>query len=498
MSGKDHGPKTAGLCGHCGSRERNRYFRGKLLTVADYEVEQGYMIGSRRLLNRVITDWGVASGFGLRFEEGRLAVGPGVALDRCGRELVACDRTVLACGRDALWLKQGECGYEAEDPPRPPEPRAQADRARRYLLSAHYAEAAAEGVRVDDGCGGGTCEANHLCETVVYSLTPVEHCPDGLADCRPPLFPDLPCVGKAGPAEAAPIPEHRPPLAELGDRGPQARLCAWSQDRLGGFDPCRLGRLGRAGGVAVDLDAGVPLACVLVGFDECGEAVIVEVEEECRPRRLAPTNRALFDLVRGCDLVRIKDVGWREWLEPPFRGPFSRFAKMFDKPPARQGKARRRPGDSHFWLCFTGPVRAESLTPDVFAMTLLQRDENEAVLDVRRVPIDAVAIAPTSEGDPAGTTRSCRAMIRAAFVHGEIDAQTADDDDDATGFDRETGVEIEVRCDFIVDHLGQMVAGGGRFPPSRGTVPGGRFLSAFTVVPDGDWAKQQAAKSTDQ
>ena len=30
----------------------------------------------------------------------------------------------------------------------------------------------------------------------------------------------------------------------------------------------------------------------------------------------------------------------------------------------------------------------------------------------------------------------------------------------------------------------QEVAGGGRFVPSRGTVPGGRFLSSFLVEPD--------------
>ena len=141
-------------------------------------------------------------------------------------------------------------------------------------------------------------------------------------------------------------------------------------------------------------------------------------------------------------------------------------------------------------MCFSGPVQVASLTPDVFTMTLIQRDTNEAVGNMVRVPIQALAIAPTSAGDPPGTTRSFRPLVNSRFWEGEINT------DDDSGFDRVTPVEIEVRCDFIVDHLGQMVAGGGRFPPSRGTVPGGRFLSSFTVVPDKDWpAKPQSIES---
>ena len=44
MSCDEKSPKIAGHCGPCSPATRNRYFRGKLLTVSDYQAEQRYMI----------------------------------------------------------------------------------------------------------------------------------------------------------------------------------------------------------------------------------------------------------------------------------------------------------------------------------------------------------------------------------------------------------------------------------------------------------------------
>ena len=170
----------------------------------------------------------------------------------------------------------------------------------------------------------------------------------------------------------------------------------------------------RVGELQVDLDAGVPLACVTIGY-RCGEAYIAAVVETCRSRRLARPNEALFDLIRGCDLVRIQDVGWSAWLKPPFSSSFGEFARMFQRPPPRRGREPREPADTGFWVCFSGPVQVASLTPDVFTMTLIQRDTNEAVGNMVRVPIQALAIAPTSAGDPPGTTRSFRPLVNSRF-----------------------------------------------------------------------------------
>ena len=109
-----------------------------------------------------------------------------------------------------------------------------------YLLAAHYAECPIDGVRVDDGCGAATCEANHVCENVVYSLTPVADCPPGLPDCREPLF-RLARVHRQRwkPPVAEPLPTALPYGAPAHDRGTQDRLCAWSEDWLASSDPSR-------------------------------------------------------------------------------------------------------------------------------------------------------------------------------------------------------------------------------------------------------------------
>src|SRR4051812_19911161 len=106
MDCDNESPKVAGRCGPRSPATRNRYFRGKLLTVSDYQAEQGYMIDRRRLVNRAMLGWGVVSGFALelREQERSLRVGAGVALDPCGRELVACEGVAISTPGDVLWL----------------------------------------------------------------------------------------------------------------------------------------------------------------------------------------------------------------------------------------------------------------------------------------------------------------------------------------------------------------------------------------------------------
>ena len=69
--------------------ERNRYFYGKLLTVRDFEVEQRYHSGKRKLLNRLIHGAGVVCGLGVTAsDESTLMIESGMALDYQGREIV--------------------------------------------------------------------------------------------------------------------------------------------------------------------------------------------------------------------------------------------------------------------------------------------------------------------------------------------------------------------------------------------------------------------------
>src|SRR5262245_2478672 len=89
---------------HCDSGRRNRYYPNKRITPDTYEVEQDYQLQRRRLLNRAIHGWGVVYGFCLGVGdadrcgddgERQLAVGSGLALDPCGRELVQAKRVLL-------------------------------------------------------------------------------------------------------------------------------------------------------------------------------------------------------------------------------------------------------------------------------------------------------------------------------------------------------------------------------------------------------------------
>jgi hypothetical protein len=107
--------------------ERNRYFYGKLMDTYHFELEQEYFNAKRRLLNRLVTGFGVVCGLDVetvcRDGQWWIIVKPGVAIDRCGREIIvpeeansilrppipAYDRSKI---RNASW-KRGEAGRHA-------------------------------------------------------------------------------------------------------------------------------------------------------------------------------------------------------------------------------------------------------------------------------------------------------------------------------------------------------------------------------------------------
>jgi hypothetical protein len=70
--------------------KRNNFFSGKILTPADFQIEQNYFITKQRLINRTLFGMGVVSG--LEVTAGKLAgiirVSEGFALDGYGREIV--------------------------------------------------------------------------------------------------------------------------------------------------------------------------------------------------------------------------------------------------------------------------------------------------------------------------------------------------------------------------------------------------------------------------
>lgn len=75
---------------------RNRYFYGKLLDVAQFDIEQSYMNGKRWLLNRLVSGYGVICGLNVQLgpDNQSIVVTPGLAIDKCGHEIMVCQPSV--------------------------------------------------------------------------------------------------------------------------------------------------------------------------------------------------------------------------------------------------------------------------------------------------------------------------------------------------------------------------------------------------------------------
>jgi hypothetical protein len=351
--------------------ERNRYFRHKEMRVRDFDIEQRYGIGRRRLLTRAIAGWGVAFGFELGFEEKadsttrQLSCGKGLAIDQRGRELHRSASGPLVCKDIVL-----DDNLKATKPSTPVT----------CLLQAHYCERKTDPLRTSGSCDCGEEEWNHVCEDVIFSLKLLgdQTCPSSEDFCiacecptREPFSePNVSADGGGGadgvdganaanaagaadppivanvadpaiPANAAEAKDavqnvsdsmstntstagglnlhpSNPTYANDHDRGPHSRLCEWQTGKAGKIIPADDGKPPSCLAGCVSWEDGVALACVKVHFDACNHPVFDEIVDACTPRRLLKTNDLLFDLIRGCDLTRILHVSW---LDEAARSP---------------------------------------------------------------------------------------------------------------------------------------------------------------------------------
>jgi hypothetical protein len=224
--------------------------------------------------------------------------------------------------------------------------------------------------------------------------------------------------------------------------------------------------------------------------------VCFDVEEECN--KLGFTE--IQQIVRGCELTRIKDIGWRNWHDDPTviigRRPFYyMFVKPvdasvppdpnpdeYDEDEEPADRPMYPPVDTRFWVCLTAPVQIASLTRDVISITLLQPASKEAVGNMVRVPIAGIWHEQTRDGDPPGTTRGFRPFVTYQFWAGELKGGAR------SGFGSETLVEIRVHGDRIIDWAGRPIDANGivhHLPTGNGT-PGGEFLSSWRVKKGGN------------
>ena len=457
----------------CDSGRRNRFYPNKRTTPDTWSVEQDYHQERRRLLNRAIHGWGVVYGFGLALVDDdrcsgdggkRLAISQGLALDPCGRELLQVGKGLLEV---ADLLAFDAAGKYLEPPERRPGGRdarlagpVEAGESC-FLLRAHYAERLIAPVAVRDPCQCEGQEWDQVCETVRYSLMPID-----CAACCGAAACELTCDCSRGPC--CPADKHEP-----APRGGCRCLC----EHLLELDPtpecCSTTSIGK--GQRTDLRHGVPLACLKLGRDDCGDPTFLEVVDVCGPRRLVKRNDLLFDLIRGCDLTHISSISWAEWHRNR-NGlvGFEAFRTKFGTPitPVLPGTADKNRTD--FRIEFSRPVDVATIKPDCFTMTLIARTDEDGWGRTLRVPIVDVEV---DEAGHAGYSTSARILVDARWAKGALD--------DISVFGSGiTRFEIAVRGDYLLDCNGQMIDANARglqgAPTGNGT-PGDTFYSTFLV-----------------
>jgi hypothetical protein len=86
--------------------ERTNFFFGQMLSVADLEREQRYLIGRQRRHCRFAHGWGVLHGLEVRLDGNDVLVSPGMAIDCEGNqvELMALQRVGIAGTAPALFV----------------------------------------------------------------------------------------------------------------------------------------------------------------------------------------------------------------------------------------------------------------------------------------------------------------------------------------------------------------------------------------------------------
>ncbi len=103
---------------------RNRYFVGKPLDASDFTEEQDYLLGKDQLGNRTLHGWGVVSGLEVVPGDGgsEIVIGPGLAIDGWGREIVIPTERRLEIAVGARSWVTLRIGYEETDQDPMPSP----------------------------------------------------------------------------------------------------------------------------------------------------------------------------------------------------------------------------------------------------------------------------------------------------------------------------------------------------------------------------------------
>jgi len=446
---------------------RNNYFVGKRLSPDALRVEQTYLNERRHLLNRAVHGWGVVYGYpvtsGAGDSAGRIVIGPGLALDRVGRELLRVDAGPLALD-EVIGLDEKGAPY-----PRGCKDAVPPWRKGCWLLSVHYAEQDVGRVDVHDPCRCERHQWDHVCETVRFSLRQVD-----CAECCKPPECELHCeCGRGHCCDELRKEERGHETKNPVLRGGCQCLCEHLTHLRPGAECQALTEIVEpCGRVRVDLHNGVPLACVGLTREGCEDWKFDQWIEACGPRRLVKRNDLLFDLIQGCDLTRIVKTGWWAFHRKVDAVTWDEFAKSWGKPD-KGGESQA----TLYWVEFSRPVRASTIRTDCIAITVIAPEQEGGWGQVLRVPITEVR--PLVPSGPPDHVLRAQVFVDAGWVSDAIVSHK-----NIFNY-QQTLVEVEVRGDFIIDCNGQAVdaepVGTLAVPTGNGT-PGGRYLSTFRVA----------------
>jgi hypothetical protein len=144
--------------------DRTRFFSGQLLTDADLNNEQSYMLAKNRLHNRYLNGWGAVCGLQVTCSEcaGWVNINPGYAIDPCGNDIIVCK----AQSFNVLQAIQACCTPPSQtncQPLRYTPPATCLDAPQKWCITVQYQEQPSQLVaplqnvtNTSCGCGGST------------------------------------------------------------------------------------------------------------------------------------------------------------------------------------------------------------------------------------------------------------------------------------------------------------------------------------------------------
>lgn len=184
-------------CGYCGELEclcRPRFFAGQMLSEADLNRLDRYMVEKNRLQNRHLHGWGVVCGLEAFCDPcgDGVKVSEGYALSPCGDDIVVCrDALVDVCSliKDC---RQKEKRYEGCEPPKYQTDTGCEDVEEKWLLTIRYEEEPSHPVTAlrpgskTAGCG---CDSPRGCGCDSRSESDVARkSTDRMAECEPSVI----------------------------------------------------------------------------------------------------------------------------------------------------------------------------------------------------------------------------------------------------------------------------------------------------------------------